>query len=124
MTYFDEARQIWSEQVPPRGQSDTVQGELLRGIEKLRWEAQTNGNVNWSDQFSNFASWIERTLIDSQVFDVNAVAEIGDDIGRLRAFEHPETDDAPYDRLTDRVVEWSREQGRPVPREHDPHRSI
>jgi hypothetical protein len=29
-----------------RGLADTVQGELLRAVEKLRDEAQRNGNVN------------------------------------------------------------------------------
>jgi hypothetical protein len=117
--YFDEAREIWSQHVPPRGQADTVQGELLRGIEKLRREAQTNGNINWSDQFENFATWIETTLSDSGVFDAAAVAEIHADIVRVRNFEYPATDDAPYDRLADRTVEWSqakmgRSPGNPI----------
>jgi hypothetical protein len=74
--YIEEARQIWSEQVPASAQAGTVQGELLRGIEKLRWEAQTNGNINWNDQFADFASWIERTLTDSGAFGADAVSEI------------------------------------------------
>jgi len=45
-------------------------------------------------------------------------------MARLRNFEEPETDDDPYDRLSDRVVEWSRMQDGPVPRQHDPRRSI
>jgi hypothetical protein len=37
---------IWRHMVPKSGQSGTVQGELLRAVEKLRWEAQSNGNIN------------------------------------------------------------------------------
>ena len=124
MRHFDEARRIWAEQVPARGQADTVLGELLRGIEKLRWEAQNNGNINWSDQFDRLADFIEETLAQSEAFDAAAVAEVHADMARLRNFEEPETDDEPYDRLSDRVVEWSRMQDGPVPRQHDPRRSI
>ena len=62
MKHLDEARTIWNEQVPSRGQAETVQGELLRSVEKLRWEAQTNGNINRDDQFELLAAFIETTL--------------------------------------------------------------
>nr|WP_176573403.1 hypothetical protein [Nonomuraea pusilla] len=41
--YAEETRRIWKTYVPLRGQADTVQGELLRAVEKLRDEAQSNG---------------------------------------------------------------------------------
>ena len=37
--YQQEARSLWQTSVPPRGQAATVQGELLRAVEKLRDEA-------------------------------------------------------------------------------------
>jgi hypothetical protein len=46
MRYLDEAGAIWKTKVPPSGQADTIEGELLRAVEKLRWEAQGNGNIN------------------------------------------------------------------------------
>jgi hypothetical protein len=46
--YFEEAQDIWKNFVPPSGQAATVQGELLRAIEKLRDEAMRNGNGNWA----------------------------------------------------------------------------
>jgi hypothetical protein len=45
--YFEEARSLWLRYVPPRGQAETVQGELIRAAEKLRNEAQRNANLNW-----------------------------------------------------------------------------
>lgn len=45
--YQQEARSLWQTSVPPRGQAATVQGELLRAVEKLRDEARRNGNLNW-----------------------------------------------------------------------------
>jgi len=38
--YFEEAKFLWKTYVPKKGQSETVQGELIRAIEKLRDEAQ------------------------------------------------------------------------------------
>jgi hypothetical protein len=37
--YFKKAKSIWQSYVPKSGQSEFVQGELLRAIEKLRDEA-------------------------------------------------------------------------------------
>lgn len=45
--YFEECRIIWRNFVPKSGQADSLQGEMLRQIEKLRYEAQNNGNINW-----------------------------------------------------------------------------
>ena len=39
MKYAEEAKQLWQTYVPKSGQADTVQGELIRAIEKLQDEA-------------------------------------------------------------------------------------
>lgn len=39
MKYFDEAKELWVNYVPRNGQSDIVEGEVIRAIEKLRCEA-------------------------------------------------------------------------------------
>jgi hypothetical protein len=44
-------RKIWRQFVPSAGQAETVQGELLRAMEKLRDEAARNGNGNWDEGF-------------------------------------------------------------------------
>jgi hypothetical protein len=59
-------------------------------------------------------------LIGSGIFTGAAASEIEQDINRLLDFERPETSDEPYDRLTDRIVEWSRAHPDPVPREPNP----
>ncbi|WLR42289.1 hypothetical protein LC087_16430 [Bacillus carboniphilus] len=38
--------------------ADTVEGELLRAIERLRYEAQNNGNGHWDDGFELFCMYI------------------------------------------------------------------
>jgi len=40
MEYSDKCKFLWKNYVPPRGQSDFVQGELLRAVAKLEDEAQ------------------------------------------------------------------------------------
>ena len=97
-----------------------MQGELIRAVEKLRDEAQRNGNVNWGADHVRLAEYVRDTLVSSGLFDAEAEREIREDVGRLLDFEHPETSDEPYDRLTDRLVEWSCEQPGPVAREPDP----
>jgi hypothetical protein len=118
MKYFEEARQLWRTHVPPRGQSDTVEGELIRAVEKLRDEAQRNGNVNWRPDHELLASFIRDTLVGSEIFDVDAIEEIHADVEALIDFEHPVTSDEPYDRLADRIVEWSHSHRDPVPHQH------
>ena len=53
--YFDECNYIWKNYVPEIGQANVLQGELLRELEKLRYEAQNNGNMNWDKISSIFA---------------------------------------------------------------------
>ncbi|NOV00028.1 hypothetical protein GC097_08370 [Paenibacillus sp. LMG 31457] len=67
MKYFEEAELLWKTYVPKQGQSETVQGELIRAIEKLRDEAQRNGNDNWDKCFVMFCDYLEITLCDSGV---------------------------------------------------------
>jgi hypothetical protein len=118
--YPEEARTLWHTYVPPRGQAETVQGELIRAIEKLRDEAQRNGNANWDESHVILAEFVRDTLVGSELFDEATNAEIDRDVGRLLDAEVPEASDEPYDRLADRVVEWARAHADPVPHEPNP----
>ncbi len=120
MKYFEEARSLWLTYVPSRGQAGTLQGELIRSVEKLRDEAQRNGNVNWGRDHRKLVAFVRTTLLESGLFDAAAEAEIKGDTRRLLDVDHPETADGPFDRLTDRVVEWSRAHPDPVARHRDP----
>jgi hypothetical protein len=120
MGYVEEAGTLWRRYVPSRGQADTVQGELIRAVEKLRDEAQRNGNINWDEGHAILAEYLRSTLIGSGLFDGDAGEQIEADVARLREYEHPASSDELYDRLTERVVEWSRAHPDPVPREPDP----
>lgn len=120
MRYFEEARSLWQQYVPARGQADTVQGELIHALEKLRDEAQRNGNLNWRSDHVILAGYIRNQLIGSGLFTGTAARQIEQDIERLLEADRPETSDEPYDRLADRMVEWSRAHPEPVPSGHNP----
>lgn len=119
MRYFEDAKQLWKTHVPKSGQADTVQGELIRAVERLRWESQNNGNGNWDEGFVRFCDFLEQTLSVTPPFDESALCAIRSDVARLRDFEHPYLEDDLYDRLSDRIVEFHRHLGRPVAHEHD-----
>ena len=57
MTHLETCKKIWHDYVPKSGQSNCVQGELLRQLEALRGEAQDNGNINWDDDFEFFCAY-------------------------------------------------------------------
>ena len=130
----DVARWIWRTLVPKSGQAPFLQAEILRAIEKLRWEAQNNGNINWDDRFEMLADYIEEKLASQPCFDAAAKASIRDDLSRLRGFKPvddvedfsdlaahgPYVDDDLYDRLTERLIEYCRSHPKLVPHVADP----
>ncbi len=124
MKHFDVCKDIWKSKVPKSGQADTLQGELLREVEKLRGEAQDNGNMNWDDNFAFFCDNLKTTLIQSGMFDpqtqdklaklLDFVKECGEYAYRYGAGEIPEEDADPakfayvdddlYDYISDAVA--------------------
>lgn len=74
--YFNECKYIWKNYVPKSGQAKNVQGELLREIEKIRCEAQDNGNINWDDDYSYFCEFISKTLSEQSIFSNEEKEEI------------------------------------------------
>ncbi|MES2835280.1 MAG: hypothetical protein V4707_11285 [Pseudomonadota bacterium] len=111
MDYFEEAKRIWREHVPKSGQSKTVEGEMLRAVEKLRDEATRNGNGNWDEGFETLLAYLEPRLTDRAAFTTEQISEIRIALKRLRQFEQPYLDDDLYDRLGDRVVDYLRHHG-------------
>ena len=81
--YLQEARSLWQTLVPLRGQAATVQGELLRAVEKLRDEARRNGNLNWGSGQEAFIGFLRENLIGSALFGQSAAQEIEADLDRL-----------------------------------------
>ena len=123
MQYFDEAKRIWETAVPGSGQADTVHGELLRAVEKLRDEAIRNGNGNWDEGFEILLAYLERHLLDPAVYQRATIKATNAVLARLRDHGNPYLEDDLYDELGDRVVEYFKFHGsRPNARNQDLHR--
>lgn len=75
-SHFETCKRIWHDHVPESGQSDCIQGELLRQLEGLRYEAQDNGNINWDDNFEFFCDFIGKTLLESGLFEGDVKTKI------------------------------------------------
>ena len=119
MNHFEEAKRIWKERVPPSGQAETVEGELLRAVEKLRDEAIRNGNGNWDQGFEILRSFLAERLLDPAVFSTDEIARTSGVLERLKDHDDPLLDDEPYDELGDRVVEFLRHYGS-MPHDRNP----
>lgn len=119
--YPEEAKEIWRTQVPPSGQSKTMQGELIRAIEKLRDQASRNGNCNWDEGHEILAEFIKDTLLSSDIFSASQRADIMRDFETIMDYDHPLLEDEdPYDRLTILAVLWSKSQLGLIPRSENP----
>ncbi|MBT33495.1 MAG: hypothetical protein CMO01_27850 [Thalassobius sp.] len=136
--YSNRAKYIWSTYVPKRGQSEFVQGELLRAIEKLRYEAQNNGNVNFSSRCHiTLLNYLREKLSDKNVFDTSTIEKINKDLDKL---DYPDVldnedivtdefldehlldiyvEDDLYDRIGDRIVDWDNYYKEGIPRERN-----
>lgn len=68
MKYADECNYIMQNMIPESGQANSLQGELLRECEKLRDEAQRNGNYNWDEWFEYFCIHIRDSLCEEKFF--------------------------------------------------------
>ena len=74
--YFEECKHIWQNYVSLKGKSNCLQGELLREIEKIRCEAQDNGNINWDKEFTHFCEFITQNLVNQPIFSENEKQKI------------------------------------------------
>ncbi len=137
--YFCECKYIWKNYVPKSGQAECLQGELLREIEKLRWEAQSNGNINWDDDFAYFCDFIGSTLCEMEIFSdsekeetaiiMSYIKECGEYSESFNRGEIPEdeadvnrlayTEDNLYDRIADKIGYLHKTAQQPIPYERN-----
>jgi hypothetical protein len=118
--YREIGRFIWKTYVPKNGQSDTVQGELLRANEKLRDEAQRNGNCNWDKGHEILSFFILNTLSTSNDVSKEAKVQLKRDIDRILDYENPYTEDDLFDRIEKIIFDWYICNKEPTPRDHNP----
>lgn len=74
--YRKECKYIWKTYVPKNGKGSNLEGELLRQLEKLRFEAQNNGNINWNKDLSSYCDNIKNTLGKMKLYTKNEKGDI------------------------------------------------
>ncbi len=113
--YLETGKYIWTTYVPKSGQAQTIQGELLRAIEKLADEAQRNGNINFNaDCHGIFISFLRKYLLDDKLFDKETINQIQKDLDTISVEDEPYTDDHLYDRLRERIIDWYLKNKTPI----------
>ena len=138
ITYAEECIYLWKNHVPEQGQADTLQGELLRQIEKLRYEAQDNGNINWDEDFEFFCTFLKYILCSADCLTPQVKKDVAAALARIRkagetaslffqkkishetlAHEHgcelAYTDDDLYDVICDAIGEFYIYNREPIP---------
>jgi hypothetical protein len=115
MKYAREAAALWKAAVPSRGQAKTVQGELLRAVERLRDESIRNGNGNWENGYEILLDLLRRTLLDSSDLSEESRTALARDLDRVAHCDVPCTSDELFDRITDCVMEWCAAHPEPIP---------
>jgi hypothetical protein len=106
--------------VPPSGQADTVQGELLRANEKLRDEAHRNGNINWDAGHEILARYVRETLEAWPALAPDRKTQLRADIALLTVPDDPYLEDDVFDRVERCILDWCAAHPEPVPRAHNP----
>jgi hypothetical protein len=113
--YPEALYKIWNEMVPREGPAPTVQGELLRSVEKLREEAQQHANAHYRKTHKRMAVFVRDTLIGSGIFDKTEQERIRSEAGRLMKAGKPVVEDQLYDHLVDQVCVFYTKHPAPIP---------
>ncbi len=118
--YLALGRHVWQTYVPPSGQADTVQGELLRANEKLRDEAQRNGNANWDEGHEILARYVLETLEAWPALAPERKVRLRADVALLTVPDAPYLDDDAFDRVERCILDWCAAHPEPVARARNP----
>ncbi len=116
--YPEVVYKIWNELVPQEGPAPTVQGELLRTVERLREEAQQHANAHYHKSHKRMAVFLRDTLVGSGIFDKSEKERIRSEAGRLMKADKPVVDNQLYDHLVDQVCVFYTKHPAPIPLRH------
>lgn len=93
--------QLFEQLVPPSGEANSVQGELVRCSTKLFREAMRNANGNFDSFFRDLGHFLERLLTDP--FTASEQAALRRDI---QALTRGTLDGDTHNRVAEAVVRW------------------
>ena len=75
---------IWRTQVPAQGQSEYLQGELVRQVEAMRYESVRNKNARWDDSYSWFCKHIYDVIADAKIVPEDRLAVLKTELDFLK----------------------------------------
>ncbi|WP_027388667.1 ankyrin repeat domain-containing protein [Chryseobacterium gregarium] len=102
-TYPDIVKYIRTHLIPVRGEAETLEGEMLRGLDILQDEAYRNGNANYSKTHKDFAAFILDNLTTFTKTGSDDIEKITEAVKKLMNPEKPYLEDDVYDYLTDQI---------------------
>lgn len=108
LKYPDIVNHIRTNLIPVQGKSETIEGEMLRGLDNLRDEAQRNGNVNFYKVHKEYAELISATLNNATFFNQKEKEKITKATKKLMHAKKPYLEDDLYDYLTDQICVFYR----------------
>lgn len=88
---------LWADQVPLFGQSETVEGELLRAVERIRWQAFNYAHAHWDAHYDHFANYLREHLCKDY-------ANLETDIDAISTPDTPCYTERVYDRIVVHIL--------------------
>jgi hypothetical protein len=118
----NEFKCLWRELVPSEGQANTVQGELIRAVGRLKDEAFRNGNQNFGKSHRTLCKYIREIMTDPAVFNRDEIAEIDTWITRVLDADHPDVlgPATCFHHLFEMAVRWCQSHPDLIPRVPSP----
>jgi hypothetical protein len=112
-TWQESLKRYTKELVPPSGEAETLQGELVRCIGNLSDEAHRNGWMNWDAADAEAIQILRRYLPDPDVFSATVCSEIETALDQVRFAGEKGADEGSFGfeelkMLARHVVDWCR----------------
>jgi hypothetical protein len=119
----DKFFELFGKLVPASGQAATVQGEVVRAINKLVNDCVSNGLANWDAGYERLCVFALRHLADG-TFGAQTSAGIRTDIEHIQKYGRREDIggfdlDAAFDRLMQAAVGWCDRHPASIPHKLD-----
>lgn len=70
--------------IPEHGPASVLQGELVRAVDKLWFEGQDNGNINWDSDFEYFCQLLQDHLLTPGLLDEKDVSMAAQSLAIIR----------------------------------------
>lgn len=96
--FDDELSALWKKLVPKEGEAETIQGEMVRAIGRIKGDYYRNGFGNWYPMYYKLSQFLAAHLIDESTFKPFTLSVLRADIRALNAYgNRVMTEGNPYE---------------------------